>query len=71
MASERCQGKKSWPELVGVSGEIATATIERENPTVHAIIKRQGTGVTDDLKCNRVWVWVDAHGVVTTVPMIG
>ncbi|PON95054.1 Proteinase inhibitor [Trema orientale] len=53
-------GKKSWPELVGVSGEIAAAKTEKENPDVHAIVCDAG-----DLRCHRVWVWVNAHGLVT------
>lgn len=64
-------GKKSWPELVGVSGQIAAAQIEKENPNVDAIVKLKGTPVTEDFKCNRVWVWVDTHGVVTSVPRVG
>ncbi|TYH73452.1 hypothetical protein ES332_D05G330100v1 [Gossypium tomentosum] len=31
MASDECQGKSSWPELVGTNGETAAATIERES----------------------------------------
>jgi hypothetical protein len=27
-------GKSSWPELVGVNGEAAAATIVKENPKV-------------------------------------
>ncbi|BFG14060.1 hypothetical protein CerSpe_003340 [Prunus speciosa] len=32
-----CQGKDSWPELVGAQGTVAEATIERENSLVDAI----------------------------------
>ncbi|KAG4148614.1 hypothetical protein ERO13_D05G296000v2 [Gossypium hirsutum] len=38
MASDECQGKSSWPELVGTNGETAAATIERENLNVNAQI---------------------------------
>ncbi|CAK9179536.1 unnamed protein product, partial [Ilex paraguariensis] len=31
-------GKTSWPELVGVKGETAAATIEKKNPFVTATI---------------------------------
>ncbi|PNX89674.1 protease inhibitor, partial [Trifolium pratense] len=44
--NNECQGKESWPELVGVEGKVAAATIEKENPSVNAIIVLEGTGVT-------------------------
>ncbi|KAK4586183.1 hypothetical protein RGQ29_023400 [Quercus rubra] len=72
MASE-CEGKNSWPELVGVQGTVAEATIERENPSVDAIIVEEGSVVPQDFRarCDRVWVWVDKNGIVTRVPVIG
>ncbi|WJX12445.1 hypothetical protein P8452_02948 [Trifolium repens] len=69
--NNECQGKNSWPELVGVEGKVAEATIERENPLVNAIIVLEGTDVTKDFRCDRVWVWVDKNGIVTQVPHIG
>ncbi|OMP01104.1 Proteinase inhibitor I13, potato inhibitor I [Corchorus olitorius] len=71
MAS-KCQGKSSWPELVGVKGEEAEATIEKENPLVDARIVVKGrNSVTMDFRCDRVWVWVDDAGYVVDVPFIG
>ncbi|KAK7391697.1 hypothetical protein VNO78_20116 [Psophocarpus tetragonolobus] len=67
----KCKGKGSWPELVGVIGTVAEATIERENPSVNAIIVPQGSSVTTDFRCDRVWVWVNNHGIVYQVPTIG
>jgi len=64
-------GKSSWPELVGVEGKVAEATIQRENPLVDAIIVLEGSSVTDDLRSDRVWVWVNKDGIVTKVPTIG
>ncbi|OIW01795.1 hypothetical protein TanjilG_03933 [Lupinus angustifolius] len=66
-----CKGKSSWPELVGVQGTEAEATIERENPLVNVIIVPEGNFVTADFKCDRVWVWVDASGNVKRIPIIG
>ncbi|OIW01797.1 hypothetical protein TanjilG_03935 [Lupinus angustifolius] len=65
-----CKGKSSWPELVGVQGTEAEATIERENPLVDAIVLLEGTPVTKDFRCDRVWVWVDTNGIVIKVPII-
>jgi len=64
-------GKSSWPELVGVEGKVAEATIQRENPLVDAIIVPEGSVVILDVRCDRVWVWVDKDGIVFKVPTIG
>ncbi|BBN68560.1 Serine protease inhibitor, potato inhibitor I-type family protein [Prunus dulcis] len=62
-------GKRSWPELVGETGEAAAVKIERENPNVRAIILVEGTpSPTKDLNCDKVRVWIDQNGVVTRVP---
>ncbi|KAK6157991.1 hypothetical protein DH2020_005305 [Rehmannia glutinosa] len=68
--SSVCEGKSSWPELVGVPGEVAVATIERENPLVNAVIVPPGSVITADLRCDRVRVFVDANGNVDRVPNI-
>ncbi|KAK1428384.1 hypothetical protein QVD17_17217 [Tagetes erecta] len=69
--STTCQGKGSWPELVGARGTTAAATIERENPRVDAIVVVDGTVVTTEFRCDRVWVWVNSNGVVVRAPVIG
>ncbi|KAF7837521.1 inhibitor of trypsin and hageman factor-like protein [Senna tora] len=69
--SSECKGKSSWPELVGVKGKTAEATIERENSLVDAIIVDEGSSVITDFRCDRVWVWVNSDGYVTKVPIIG
>ncbi|KAF8388193.1 hypothetical protein HHK36_026859 [Tetracentron sinense] len=65
------KGKSSWPELVGANGEVAAEMIVRENPKVGAVIVKEGTMVTMDFRCDRVWVWVDKCGIVKTMPQIG
>ncbi|KAG8389246.1 hypothetical protein BUALT_Bualt02G0208900 [Buddleja alternifolia] len=64
-------GKNSWPELVGANGEEAATVIERENRNVNAIVLKDGTIVTADFRCDRVWVWVNDYGVVIRVPRVG
>ncbi|CAN1270181.1 Protease inhibitor HPI [Linum perenne] len=64
-------GKNSWPELLGRNGDAAAAVVERENRRVDAVVVREGTPVTDDLRCDRVRVWVNEDRVVTSVPRIG
>ncbi|KAL3506058.1 hypothetical protein ACH5RR_031440 [Cinchona calisaya] len=70
MASE-CQGKSSWPELLGADGGTAVTTIKRENPLVNPIIVPEGSSVTRDFRCDRVWVWVNTKNIVTRIPVIG
>ncbi|CAK9167960.1 unnamed protein product [Ilex paraguariensis] len=71
MSSECGSGKSSWPELVGVKGEIAAATIEKENPFVTATIVPPGTSVLTVFRCDNVYVWVDKNGIVIRTPVIG
>ncbi|KAH0993848.1 hypothetical protein GBA52_005331 [Prunus armeniaca] len=69
--SSECQGKDTWPELLGAQGTDAEATIESENSLVDAQIVLEGTIVTADFRCDRVRVWVNTDGIVTRVPIIG
>ncbi|KAL2238011.1 UNVERIFIED_CONTAM: Glu S.griseus protease inhibitor, partial [Sesamum indicum] len=62
--------KSSWPELVGVCGEIAAKTIEKENSLVTVLLVPPG--IPDRaLRCERVIVYVDEKGIVTSVPGLG
>lgn len=64
-------GKRSWPELVGEIGQAAAVKIERENPNVRAIVVVEGTPTpTKEVKCDRVWVWIDPNGAVTRAPSV-
>ncbi|KAL5542157.1 hypothetical protein UlMin_009867 [Ulmus minor] len=71
MSSCEETGKSSWPELVGVQGEVAVETIERENPSLNAIIVPEGSSVILNYDCSRVWVWVNAQNIVKKTPGIG
>ncbi|PON83324.1 Proteinase inhibitor [Trema orientale] len=71
MALINCAGKASWPELLGVQGEVAEATVERENTGVGAVIVLEGSIVDAQFRCDRVRIWVDESGIVTRVPQIG
>ncbi|OWM74131.1 hypothetical protein CDL15_Pgr008442 [Punica granatum] len=72
MASGSCPaGKSSWPELIGLNGEAASAKIMMENPKVQASTVKEGSFVTSDFRCDRVRVWVDNSDIVTRVPQIG
>lgn len=64
-------GKSSWPELLGVHGEVAAAIISRNNPNLGVQIVKEGMMVTQDFRCDRVRVWVNKFGIVTLVPRLG
>lgn len=64
-------GKSSWPELVGVAGDVAVATIEKENPSVNAVLITPETVYIPVVQCDRVLVFVDDAGKVQSVPVVG
>ncbi|KNA21308.1 hypothetical protein SOVF_043940 [Spinacia oleracea] len=67
-----CQGKKSWPELVGKDGNKAAEIIKSENCFVKQTpVLPEGSKVTMDYRCDRVRVFVDACGKVVQTPNIG
>ena len=53
--------------------KVAKDVIERENPSVRAIPVKHGIMVTQDYRCDRVWVWTSEgdKGIVVQVPIIG
>ncbi|XP_076934982.1 glu S.griseus protease inhibitor-like [Bidens hawaiensis] len=65
------QGKTSWPELVGETGQSAANTIENENRLVDAQIILDGTIIPLIYICDRVLVWVNDNGIVVRTPTIG
>ncbi|KAM0069404.1 putative proteinase inhibitor I13, potato inhibitor I [Helianthus debilis subsp. tardiflorus] len=65
------QGKTSWPELVGETGESAANVIENENRLVHTRIILEGTPITRLYICDRVLVWVNNKGITVRTPTIG
>ncbi|KAL2934666.1 Inhibitor of trypsin and hageman factor [Bienertia sinuspersici] len=66
-----CPGKNEWPELVGQNGYKAAEIIEKENRNVTAIVILDGTIVTQEFTCSRVYVWVDRQRVVVRPPKVG
>lgn len=66
-------GKTSWPELVGTKGYYAASVIESQNPRVKAVVILDGSPVTADFRCDRVWVRVnkEVEGIVVQTPSVG
>ncbi|KAL6013120.1 hypothetical protein ACLOJK_003612 [Asimina triloba] len=65
--------RTEWPELVGVSQDMAELSIEKANSEIDAIPIVKGTPVPDpECNCCRVWLWVDKlGGTVVEVPRVG
>jgi len=63
--------KRSWPELVGVTGEEAKDAILNERPGLLILIVKDGASVTFDYCESRVRIFVDDNGIVTKAPCTG
>jgi hypothetical protein len=60
--------KSSWPEVVGMSAEEAQEMIRRQKPDADIEVVPVGRPVDDDLKANRVRIFVDT---VVDAPFVG
>ncbi|XP_031473024.1 inhibitor of trypsin and hageman factor-like [Nymphaea colorata] len=70
--AQDCKGKSSWPELVGMQGQVAPPIIQAENPDVKEVdIVKEGTFVITDFRCDRVRVWIKPNGTIYEAPTIG
>ncbi|CAA2996199.1 ase inhibitor-like, partial [Olea europaea subsp. europaea] len=61
--------KTMWRNTLGMEGKRAKSIIENDNPLVTALIIHKGHAVLDDFCCNRVWIFINEHGKVASVPM--
>ncbi|PIN26236.1 hypothetical protein CDL12_01019 [Handroanthus impetiginosus] len=67
-----CEGKQSWPELVGYCGENAVKIIEKERPgTVAIILPPDQQWRPLNFVCGRVFVSVNEKGIVQWIPVMG
>ncbi|KAK1297729.1 hypothetical protein QJS10_CPB15g02004 [Acorus calamus] len=71
MADCKVTSKTQWPELIGVKGDVAVATIKAENLSLHVFTVKKGSIFTGEYQSDRVRVWVDECGVVYEAPQIG
>ncbi|XP_031473454.2 glu S.griseus protease inhibitor-like isoform X1 [Nymphaea colorata] len=72
MAADFCQGKQSWPELVGQAGEVAEPVIKGQNPFVKdVIIVRNDTKLIENFRCDRVWIFTNPDGTISRIPTVG
>uniref|UniRef100_J3NE44 Subtilisin-chymotrypsin inhibitor-2A n=1 Tax=Oryza brachyantha TaxID=4533 RepID=J3NE44_ORYBR len=61
-------GKESWPEVVGLSIQEAKKVILKDKPGADIVAVPLGSPVTDDLRFNRVRIFVDT---VAETPRVG
>ena len=65
-------GKNMWPELVGIESTIAEYIIRKDNSSVERVDTiLAGSGVTKDIRCDRVRMFVNIKGIIVEVPTIG
>nr|ALD47589.1 serine proteinase inhibitor [Cucumis metuliferus] len=65
-------GKNQWPELVGIKATTAEYIIRKDNPSVEkVIVLLAGTGTTKDIRCDRVWLFVNIEEKVVEIPKVG
>jgi hypothetical protein len=63
--------KKSWPEVKGMPATPAVKHIMTDRPDVAVEVLPLGTGVTHDYDDKRVRVFINKHGIVSLIPIIG
>lgn len=63
--------KSSWPECVHLPVEEAKAIIERERPDLHVAIVPKGAMVTMDMRMDRVRLYHNNKGNVSSLPKLG
>ncbi|CAI5970835.1 unnamed protein product [Closterium sp. NIES-64] len=65
-------GKKSWPEVVGMTGEAARKKIKASVPPNWTVgIVLSGFMMTSDFRDDRVLIYVDKAGIVQRIPTVG
>ncbi|CAM0958473.1 unnamed protein product [Alopecurus aequalis] len=63
--------KESWPEVVGKTIEEAKAIILKDKPDASFAVVPEDGPVHDDLRPNRVRLYVHANGTVACIPRAG
>nr|AAZ08246.1 proteinase inhibitor 1 PPI2C1A [Solanum tuberosum] len=67
----QCNGKLSWPELIGEPTKLAKEIIEKENSLITNVqILLNGSPVTKDFSCNRVRLFDNILGDVVEMPVV-
>jgi len=63
--------KESWPEHVGKVGTEVQAAIKKEHPELNVVLQPELSPCTMDFRTDRVRVFINAEGKVTSAPNIG
>ncbi|KAL0451123.1 UNVERIFIED_CONTAM: Subtilisin inhibitor 1 [Sesamum latifolium] len=71
-APHEAAGKSRWPEVVGLTAEEAERKIKEEMPAgTHIYVLPSDSFVTMDFRTDRVRIFTDSYGKVSTPPRIG
>lgn len=65
---EHAGGKRSWPEVVGMSVKEAKEVILKDKPDAIIQVLTPGEGMTKDFQPNRVRILIDT---VAETPVVG
>jgi hypothetical protein len=63
--------RTEFPEVVGMTGEAAKATLISEFPTMAVQVVPYGSMVTMDYREDRIRIRLDENGMVSKTPRIG
>ena len=65
---DTCEGKHSWPELVGAPLKSAKEIIEKENPAASVVVLYPLMPMPLNYVCGRVFVVVNWKLIVRSIP---
>lgn len=63
--------RTEFPEVIGMTGDAAKATLETEFPTMNIQVLPYGSMATMDFREDRIRIKLDENGVVSKAPRIG
>ncbi len=71
MKGQQGQQQKTWPNVIGLSGQEAREKIQKEMPDAQIELFEKGSACTKDYKANRVRICVDNNNKVVDAPKLG
>ena len=69
--TERSDSKNQWPHLIGKHSSEVTEIIKSDRPGIEIVTVPNNAFVTMDMNFDRVRLFVDSAGTVTSPPRVG
>eukprot|EP00980_Cylindrotheca_fusiformis_P031300 scaffold26137_cov152-Cylindrotheca_fusiformis.AAC.1 len=63
--------RSEFPEVIGMTGDEAKATLEQEFPSMTIQVLPHGSMATMDFREDRIRIWLDENGSVSKAPRVG